>query len=317
MSNSPLATRCLISPHRTSPRNHVIDTITIHCYVGQVTAQQGLDGFHKPSKGASCNYVIGRDGEIGLCVEEADRSWCTGGKDEDGNPIYVNGISGAINDHRAITIEVASDNYHPYAVTDAAYDSLIRLLTDICRRNNIKQLLWRGDKSLVGNVNLQNLTVHRWFARKSCPGDYLYNKHREIAVEVNRRLGLSEPATPAKDEIYRVRTSWEDSKSQIGAYRNLDSAKAVADENPGYAVYNSAGEAVYRTTASGVEYRVQVVVSDLNIRTGPGTTYDKNGFTGQGIFTIVDTRSGAGSAAGWGKLKSGAGWISLDYATRL
>ena len=80
---------------------------------------------------------------------------------------------------------------HPYAVNEKAYNSLIELLVDICKRNNIKQLLWKGDKSLVGKVDEQNMTVHRWFANKACPGDYLYNKHSEIAEEVNKRLGVS------------------------------------------------------------------------------------------------------------------------------
>ena len=77
MSNSPLATYILISPNRTSPRDHVIDTITIHCFVGQVTAKRGCGAFQSTSRKASCNYVVGYDGSIGLCVEEKDRSWCS------------------------------------------------------------------------------------------------------------------------------------------------------------------------------------------------------------------------------------------------
>ena len=149
-SNSPLATITKISPNRTQNRNHVIDTITIHCYVGQVTAERGLNGFAAPSRGASCNYVVGYDGKIGLCVEEKDRSWCSGGKDKAGNPIRVNGISGSSNDYQAVTIEVACDSKHPYAITEKAMSSLIELCADICRRNGIKQLLWKGDKKLVG-----------------------------------------------------------------------------------------------------------------------------------------------------------------------
>jgi hypothetical protein len=124
-----------------------------------------------------------------MYVEEKDRSWCSGGKDSKGNPIRVNGISGADNDHRAVTIEVASDTTAPYAVTDKALASLIELCADVCKRNGIKQLLWKGDKSLVGQIDKQNMTVHRWFAMKSCPGDYLYERHGYIAEEVNKRLG--------------------------------------------------------------------------------------------------------------------------------
>lgn len=181
-ANSPLVTYTNISKNKTSPRNHKIDTITIHCYVGQVTAKQGCDMFATTNRKASCNYVVGRDGSIGLCVEEKDRSWCS---------------SNAANDNRAITIEVASDSIHPYAVTDAALNALINLCADICKRNGIKKLLWKGDKSLIGQVDKQNMTVHRWFAAKACPGDYLYNLHGEIANKVNAKLGVM-PILPEK-----------------------------------------------------------------------------------------------------------------------
>lgn len=189
-TNSPLATVKLLSPNHSGQRNHSIDTITIHCIVGQCTAKSGCDYFATTNKQCSANYVVGHDGSIGLSVEEKNRSWCSGGKDKNGNPIRVNGISGADNDHRAITIEVASDTEEPYAVTDAAYNALIQLVADICKRNNIKKLLWKADKSLVGQVDKQNMTVHRWFANKSCPGTYLYDRHGQIAAEVNTRLGV-------------------------------------------------------------------------------------------------------------------------------
>ena len=179
MSNSKLVTYTKLSPNCTKPRNHAIDTITIHCFVGQVTAEQGCNikkfTNYNPISGASCNYVVGYDGSIGLCVDEANRSWCS---------------SNRANDHRAITIEVASDDKVPYTVTDKAYDALIRLCADICKRNNIKKLLWKADKNLIGKVDKQNMTVHRWFANKACPGDYLYAKHGEIAEKVNKLLGV-------------------------------------------------------------------------------------------------------------------------------
>jgi hypothetical protein len=139
----------------------------------------------------SSNYVVGKDGSIGLSVEEKDRSWCS---------------SSPSNDHRAITIEVASDTTHPYAVTDKAYEALIKLVADICKRNGIKKLLWKGDKSLIGQVDKQNMTVHRWFANKACPGEYLYSRHGEIADRVNALLGETTAPT-AKPHLVRVSTS--------------------------------------------------------------------------------------------------------------
>ena len=197
-SNSPLATVKLISPNKTVGRNHAIDTITIHCFVGQVTAKRGCEVFQPSSKGASCNYVVGYDGSIGLCVEEKDRSWCTGGyKKVNGVnvPIRVNGISGSSNDYQAVTIEVACEAKHPYAITEKAMAALIELCTDICRRNGIKKLLWSGDKNLVGNPAKQNLTVHRWFANKACPGDYIYQRLGDIAAKVNAKLGATQKSS--------------------------------------------------------------------------------------------------------------------------
>lgn len=184
MSNSPLVSYKKISPNRTSPRNHAIDTITIHCVVGQCTVETLGNIFAPKSRQASSNYGIGLDGKIGMYVEEKDRSWCT---------------SSAANDNRAITIEVASDTSEPYAVNKKAYAALIDLVTDICKRNGIKKLIWSTDKNeRVNHLNGCNMTVHRDYANKSCPGKYLYDRHGEIADEVNKRLGSSADTEPTK-----------------------------------------------------------------------------------------------------------------------
>ena len=186
MSNSPLVSYTKISPHRDSPRTHKIDTITIHCVVGQCNVEPLGELFQ--TKAASSNYGIGKDGRIAMYVEEKDRSYCS---------------SSAANDNRAITIECASDTKEPFAVNDKVYSALIDLLVDICRRNGIPKLLWRADKSLIGQVDKQNMTVHRWFhSGKSCPGTYLYERMGKIADDVNKRLC---------NVIYRV---------QIGAFSN-------------------------------------------------------------------------------------------------
>lgn len=236
MSNSPLVSYTKLSPNKTSPRNHVIDTITIHCVVGQLTAEGICNCFTSPSRKASCNYGIGHDGKIALVVDEKDRSWCS---------------SNAANDHRAVTIEVASDKTHPYTVTWEAYESLIKLCADICKRNGIKELLWRGDKSLIGQVDKQNMTVHRWFANKSCPGDYLYGKHSEIVARVNALLkstsdsSSTTPATapqPSGKVLYKVQT---------GAFKNKANAEMLS------AQVNTAGFKSIVIYIGGL-YKVQV-----------------------------------------------------------
>ena len=251
-TNSPLVSYTKISPNKTSPRNHKIDTITIHCVVGQCSVETLGDIFAPTSRQASSNYGIGKDGRIGMYVEEKDRSWCS---------------SNAANDHRAITIEVASDTKHPYAVNNKAYAALIDLLVDICQRNDIKELKWKADKSLIGQVDKQNMTVHRWFANKSCPGDYLYERHAEIAEAVNKRLGVVKlPETP-KEEV----------------------------ENE-----------------SKFPYLIRVTANVLNVRAGAGTNYKiTTQIRKNQVYTIVDQKDN------WGKLKSGAGWICLDYTKKV
>ena len=307
-TNSKLVNYTRISPNRSVNRNHKIDTISIHCVVGQCSVETLGSIFASSSKEASSNYGIGYDGRIGLYVEEKDRSWCT---------------SSSSNDNRAITIEVASDTYHPYRVKDVAYKSLIKLLVDICKRNGIKKLVWSTNKSeRMNHLNGCNMTVHRDYANKSCPGDYLYNLHGQIAKEVNAQLGsgTSSTVTTPKKTLYRVRKTWKDAKSQKGAFYDLSNAKKCADQNKGYSVFDENGKAVYTSKATNTtnSFKVQISISDLNIRKGPGTNYATTGkFTGKGVFTIVETKQGTGSTKGWGKLKSGAGWIALDYATKI
>lgn len=181
-TNSPLVSYTKLSPNHSGQRKHAIDTITIHCVVGQLSVETIGNIFAPTSRQASSNYGIGKDGRIGMYVEEKNRSWCT---------------SSSSNDNRAITIEVASDTKHPYAVNDKAYAALLDLVTDICRRNGIKKLVWSTVKNdRVNHLNGCNMTVHRDYANKSCPGDYLYNLHGEIAAEVNKRLGQTEAADP-------------------------------------------------------------------------------------------------------------------------
>lgn len=497
-SNSPLVAFTLLSPNHSGLRTKRIDRISPHCVVGQCTAEGLGDWFHRPSTQASSNYGIDKDGRVGLYVEEKNRSWCTSSNE---------------NDQRAVTIECASDKVEPYAMNEVVYDRLIDLCVDICQRNGKKKLLWFGDKNKTLNYQPKGdemlITVHRWFANKSCPGNWLYARLGDLAAKVTARLGggeaevipsgmqarefqnLTEAQVIAKigplfmadqkksgilasvsmaqfilesgygkselaqganncfgmkkslsgntwggstwdrssvytkktqeqnadgsyvtitadfrrygcveDSIadhsayllgakngnklrydglkgcteykkavqiikdggyatsltyveklcniierweltqydvageasdvvkyYRVRTSWEDAASQLGAYTVLANAKAMADKHPRYEVYDWNGKQVYPEVAEGAAggmsnadcpFLVKVNIPDLNIRKGAGTNTAKTRqYTGVGVFTILEVKDGKGSDKGWGRLKSGAGWISLDYCKRV
>ena len=190
-TNSSLVAYTKLSPNCTKPRNHAIDTITPHCVVGQCTAESLGDLFANSERQASSNYGIDKNGRVGMYVEEKNRSWCT---------------SNAGNDHRAITIECASDTTAPYAMNASVYATLVNLCVDICKRNGKKKLLWFGDKTktlaYAPKSDEMILTVHRWFANKSCPGDWLYSRLGNLATEVTEKLGGSTVTTTEKEGTY-------------------------------------------------------------------------------------------------------------------
>ena len=182
-TNSPLVSYTQLSPNHSGLRTHGIDRISPHCVVGQCSVETLGNIFAPVSRQASSNYGIGVDGRVAMYVEEQNRSWCTSSKD---------------NDQRAVTIECASDTTDPYAMNSSVYASLVKLCEDICRRNGKKKLIWIPDKDKALMYNPKSdemlLTVHRWFANKSCPGDWLYNRLGNLASEVTGLLSDPVPA---------------------------------------------------------------------------------------------------------------------------
>lgn len=179
MSNSSLVNYTKLSPNCSKPRNQAITKITIHHMAGNLTVERCGELFANKNRSASSNYGIGSDGRIGLYVEEANRSWCSGNAD---------------NDNKAITIEVANDGGAPdWHVSDKAYESLINLCVDICQRNGIKALHFTGDAN-------GNLTQHNYFQATACPGPYLKSRFVDIANMVNERLGQA-PSIPQTVDV--------------------------------------------------------------------------------------------------------------------
>lgn len=206
MSNSSLVNYTRISPNKNVNRKYVIDRITPHCVVGQCSVETLGSVFAPTTRQASSNYGIGPDGRIGMYCEEKDRSWCT---------------SSAANDHRAITIECASDIAHPYAMKEIVYKRLIELCVDICKRNGKTKLLWIADKEKALSYNPASnemlITVHRWFDNRSCPGDWLFSRLGDLAIKVTSQLSKEEPV-----DNYEIKYS-----VQIGAYKMKENAEAA------------------------------------------------------------------------------------------
>ncbi|MGF0108849.1 N-acetylmuramoyl-L-alanine amidase [Clostridium sp. SGI.024] len=234
-TNSSLVSYTKLSPNHSGQRTNSIDRITPHCVVGQCSVETLGSIFYPTSRQASCQYGIGSDGRIGMYVEEKNRSWCS---------------SSNANDQRAITIECASDTTEPYAMNSKVYDALIKLCVDICKRNGKKKLIWLGDKDKTLNYNPKSdeivITVHRWFANKSCPGNWLYARLGDLAAKVTAQLaGTTTAPESTTSALYRVRKTWSDSKTQKGAFKELSNAKKCADDNAGYSVFDEKGTVVY------------------------------------------------------------------------
>jgi len=244
MSNSSLVNYTKLSTNNSGPRTHSIDRITPHCVVGQLSAEGIVSCFPKAvynSRGeliagreASCNYGIGKDGRIALIVDEGKRSWCS---------------SSESNDQRAVTIECASDTKSPYAMTNAVYESLINLCVDICKRNGKNKLIWFGDKNKTLNYtpapNEMVITVHRWFANKPCPGDWLMARMGDLASKATSRLnGTTTTQTTQTNGLYRV---------QLGAFQSKQNAEKLLQtvKQKGFEAF---------ITQSGGLYKVQVGV---------------------------------------------------------
>lgn len=426
-SNSSLVVHTKLSPNHSGRRTQNIDTVVIHCVAGNCSIETIGNIFAPSSAKASSTYGIGTDGRIGMYVEEKNRPWTT---------------SSSKVDQRAVTIEVANDSGAPsWHVSDTAMNSLIELCADICRRNNIKKLVWSTNKDdRINWRNGCNMMVHRDWAAKACPGDYLYDSMASIASKVNAKINANtstpEPTTnpisgsPEKtlwkflkgkglndyavagimgnifaesslqsnnlQNSYEKKLGYNDASYTAavdnGIYNNFikDSAgyglaqwtfwsrkqglleyakknnKSIGDftmqceylwiEMQGYKsmmnTLNAAtsvrqasdvfllefekpadqsesvrvkrseyGLSYYKKNAdsdtSNFPYSVKVNTSSLRIRKGPGTNYAKAGsITDNGVYTILEESTGEGSKK-WGRLKSGAGWISLDYCIKL
>lgn len=274
-TNSSLVNYTKLSPNQSGQRTHTIDRITPHCVVGQLSVETLGSMFAQKEKQASCQYAIGADGRVLLCVEEKNRSWCS---------------SSNTNDQRAVTIECASDATHPYAFNDKVYNKLIDLCADICKRNGKNKLIWISDKTKAlayePKSNEMLLTVHRWFKAKACPGDWLMARMNDLATKVTAKLA-GKTEEPKKEKV--------EEKPKTEVKQEVKKEEKQEENNK-----------------TSVSYEITIEIDNLNIRKGPGTNFSTVGRIKPGKYTIIKEAEGKG-ATKWGKLKSGLGWISLDF----
>lgn len=187
MSNSNLVSYTRLSPNHSGKRTQNIYMIAPHCVVGQASVETIGNIFAPVSRQASSNYGIGSDGRVGMYVEEKNRSWCTSSN-------WV--------DQRAVTIECASDATHPYAFNSKVFSKLVSLCADICKRNGKTKLLFLGSRAKTEAYKPAKdemlIVVHRWYANKACPGDWLMGKMPELVEKVNKKI---KPADTTVDPL--------------------------------------------------------------------------------------------------------------------
>jgi len=236
---------------------------------------------------------------------------------------------GGSSNNTHIGFEICEDDLTDATYFAKVYKEAVELCAYLCKEYGLteKNISCHCEGYKQGIASNHGDVMH-WFPKHGKSMDTFRADVKDLLSSDDKKEESTAQTYPEKlsGGYYRVRKTWADKKSQVGAYRVLTNAKAAANEHPGFSVYDNSGNVVYTSkatdskaeTTDDVPFRVRVSITDLNIRRGAGTNYARTGrVTGAGVFTIVEVKSGQGSTAGWGKLKSGAGWISLDYANKL
>jgi len=243
LANSTLATYRKLTANHSGKRIKKITKITPHEMAAVWTGKRCADYFYDcglNGRQASSNYCVGNGGDIAVSVDEDNRAWTSSSYD---------------NDQAAVTIEVSNSVCGgDWPVSPEAYNSLVKLCADICKRNGIK-LAYNGGPS-------GTLTMHKMFASTACPGPYLEHKitSGDFARDVAAAMGQG-TAKPVSNQLYRVRKSWKDAKSQIGAYKSFENAKKVCGK--GYSVFDKDGKAVYTApTAAAKKWTQDCIIQE-------------------------------------------------------
>ena len=337
---SPLTNKVKISKDNSGKRKYKVTRITPHCWVGQVSIENGLNYFANTSRQVSSNYIIGSDGRVGGCVPEEWRAWTSSSRD---------------NDNRAITIECASEAKSPYAFKDAVFNKLVLLSADICKRYGKKKLIWISDKNKALSYKQKDdemlLTVHRWFASTDCPGSWLMGRMGTLASRVTAILqgDTPEPTTDTytvctSGNALRLRAEPNTSSKQVGYINNgttfkadkvvkgqtVDGVDTWAYYKGGYASgrYLSPTPKVTESTPppttstpvvttpvtppaskpTGKKYRC-TCSKGVNVRKGAGVLYGKVGAVNYGQTVMIYTQK-----SGWGNTTAnGNKWVCMKY----
>lgn len=310
------------NPCYTAGRKITVKGLMLHS-VGcpQPNASVFIKNWNTPSYGTACvhGFIDGNDGTVYQTLPWNHRGWhCASGPKGSGNNTHI----GVEMCEPASICYTGGSSFTCLNLSAArasvkkTYEAAVDLFAYLCKLYGLNPtadgvIISHREGHARGIASNHGDPEHLW---NGLGMGYTMNTFRK---DVKEKMQGGTVKPDETKEMYRVRKSWEDAVSQKGAFHELENAKKCADANKGYAVFNTSGKQVYPKTDFS-PYLVEVTATDLNIRKGPGTNYGKTGkFTGKGVFTITEERAGTGSNRGWGKLKSGVGWISLDYVKRL
>lgn len=310
------------NPCYTAGRKITVKGLMLHS-VGcpQPNASVFIKNWNTPSYGTACvhGFIDGNDGTVYQTLPWNHRGWhCASGPKGSGNNTHI-----GVEMCEPASIRYTGGSSFTCSNLSAArtsvkktYEAAVELFAYLCKLYGLNPtadgvIISHREGHARGVASNHGDPEHLW---NGLGMGYTMNTFRK---DVKEKMQGGTVKPDETKEMYRVRKSWGDAVSQKGAFHELENAKKCADANKGYAVFNTSGKQVYPKTDFS-PYLVEVTATDLNIRKGPGTNYGKTGkFTGKGVFTITEERAGTGSNRGWGKLKSGVGWISLDYVKRL
>ena len=322
-TNSSLATYVRISPFKNANRYdettgvyHTIKKITWHHMAGVATCEEFGNIVTRPDRNMSATYCVDKDARVGRFLDESDRPWTS---------------SSRSNDFQAVTIEISNSKVGGnWPISDKVMEKAIELTVDICKRNDIKELIYTGDSR-------GNFTFHKMFAATACPGPYIESRAKEIVSKINAKLKDSEEVTVTPSTNPQQETNA--SKITKGSLVSLTSNAVYYDggsipswvkQQKWYIASISGDRAVlglnekkdrniqspinikYLTLVAGVfkEYTISIVASERLYKDPTDTTKNVSTVGKSGVYTIIDEVTINGVK--YGKLKSGAGYVNLN-----
>ena len=265
----------MISKYNYTPGNSSrIKYIVIH-YVGALGgAKENCIYYGGRDRGSSAHYFVGFDGEIWQCVEDQNIAWHCGASSykhpecRNANSI---GIEMCVRKKGTQTLGATDRDWYFENKTVQSTIELVRYLME------------------KYHIPADHVIRHYDVTGKICPNPYVYNEGKSTWDTFKKAISAKNADHETKKQVpevwYRVRKTWKNAGSQVGAFKTLKQAKQCADQYAGYRVYNTSGKKVY--VSLKLPYKVQVKTGTIPVRSGPAKTYRRVKQISKGVFEIT------------------------------